>query len=233
MWRPRVLTAVIALLSWLSLVGYVHAQDGGGTLLGASSEQIAQRAIEYTYLRFRVLSGTPVVLLSRPVLASELPSLGLGSVPYPDNNPPLHLVILRGDFDVRGVLPGWDLPPAQSRVQYVGYVFDLRAGVPTLYLTSYQGGLFKRALNDPSLPDEPVASPRAVPPPGAPPRVREPVLPPPQLPEGSPLPGVVVAPTRLAPVSPIGVPIVPEAGTAWLLLGGLLSLAGLAVWRHR
>lgn len=134
-------------------------------LVGASAQDVAQRAIEFSRANFRSVNGTPEVKLARPVLASQLPSLGLYGVPYADNDPPLMLVILHGDFDIAGGFPGWDrniTPGRKIQVSHVAYVFDLRLGAPTLIATSPRGGRFRQALNDPSLPLDP--TPVAAPP---------------------------------------------------------------------
>ncbi|HEX2172234.1 MAG TPA: hypothetical protein VHL09_07295 [Dehalococcoidia bacterium] len=66
------------------------------------------------------------------------------------------LVIMKGDFD-RSAAPGSrGLDLSAMKVQYMAYVFELDDGRPIMQLYSPDGRLFKRALNDPSLPDHPV-----------------------------------------------------------------------------
>ncbi len=68
---------------------------------------------------------------------------------------PMYLVILKGDFAGRNLL----VVPTDDRelhVQYVGYIFDLSAGVPgdvIFTILSQDGAAFKQALGDPRLPD--------------------------------------------------------------------------------
>jgi hypothetical protein len=76
------------------------------------------------------------------------------------------LVVLEGDFDASRAQKG------TGRVQYIGWIFDLEKGLPTIARYSADGRGFGRALNDPKLGDEPrppgppPASPQTQPPPG-------------------------------------------------------------------
>jgi hypothetical protein len=110
---------------------------------------MGQVAKEYTASTFNIVSGTPVVLLTRPVTKEELPRLGLPEIAFGGETPPLHLVALKGDFDVQGLSPSATVP---WRVNYIVYVYDLQAGVPALTLVSPHGGEFRTLLNDSSLP---------------------------------------------------------------------------------
>ncbi len=42
----------------------------------------------------------------------------------------------------------------KAKASYIGYIFDLEIGVPTATLTSKNGGRFRKALNQPNLPDD-------------------------------------------------------------------------------
>ncbi|HEX8218884.1 MAG TPA: hypothetical protein VF914_06685, partial [Chloroflexia bacterium] len=56
----------------------------------ASANDIAQVAINLTQAKYPSLSGTPKVLLTRPVTLAELPALGLGSYQFGSiEEPPL------------------------------------------------------------------------------------------------------------------------------------------------
>jgi hypothetical protein len=93
---------------------------------------------------------------------ADLPALGLTEIGFAGDVPPLMLVIVHGDIDITQTQTASLVVPAmrRPRVKYIAYVFDLRAGVPTLMETSIRGGKFRRALNDPSLPDDiPLVSP--------------------------------------------------------------------------
>src|SRR5262249_11816631 len=113
-------------------------------------------AIDFASSRFRRVTDRTEVAMSRPVLSSELGNLGIGSLGWPDNDPPLHLVILHGDFDVHGAFSGWrSADNSKMAASHVAFVFDLRAGAPALVQTSRRGGRFRRGLGDQSLADDP------------------------------------------------------------------------------
>ncbi len=125
------------------------------SLIDASPAEVGQYAIAYTAANFPILSGAPEAILARPILASELPGLGLVDLGYRDNDPPLMLVIVRGSFDRGGSVvqsPLFDTPDYHLLIHYIAYVIDLRAGIPTSISTDTDGSAFRLALNDPSLP---------------------------------------------------------------------------------
>lgn len=132
------------------------------SLEGATQDEIARYAVDYARAQFGVVSGTPRVRLVRSVTTADLPALGLGGVSFTAEEPPLALVILAGDFDVSSMrgLGRSDPAVAHTRVEYVGYLFDLRSGIAALTATSPKGGRFRIALDDPSLPDD---QPKVVP----------------------------------------------------------------------
>ena len=128
----------------------ISAQTEGGGLGDATDADMEQAAIDFTNLRFNELSGSPKARLVRSVTVDDLPSLGLPRINFAAQDPPLKLVILEGDFDVSDMRGG----PVHKQVKYLAYVFDLRAGVPALIATSVNGGRFRDALSDPTLPDD-------------------------------------------------------------------------------
>jgi len=141
--------------------------------LNVSGAQVVRLALDYTAARFVALGEAPEVVVSHPVLASELPELGLIDSRWPDNEPPLYLVIVRGDFGLnpwisRDAYQRNDPMLAGSRARYLAYVMDLQAGRPLQWTASRLGGALRSALNDPTLPDDTLAGPRglvSVPPP--------------------------------------------------------------------
>ncbi len=161
---PNVLAALglIALLSIFT----INTQAGGGgfkvrPLTGASAEEVGQVAVQYTQDKYPSKAGTPQVVLARLVQAADLPALGLGSIDFASiEEPPLALVIVKGDFDVSR-MPGLIRASAKMTRQahYIGYVFDLWAGTPALTITSPQGSSFRNVLNDPSIPVDPLDAP--------------------------------------------------------------------------
>jgi hypothetical protein len=131
----------------------VSAQPQGGThsLVNASMQDVKEAALKYTQTRFQVLSEQVTVPLARTVIKEDLPLSGLPEDDFGGEDPPLALVVLKGEFDVRNLGRGAasDTP---FNVKFIAYVFDLKAGVPTLILASADGSMFRELLNDPSLP---------------------------------------------------------------------------------
>ena len=122
-------------------------------------DPFAQRALADTRERVAIRSGTPTVRLSRPVTAADLRALGIGDWRFaPGCAPPLHLVILHGDFDVRPSQPASLAPGARIPARFVAYVYDADAAEQIALLSDPSGARFKRALGDPDLPD-PTAAP--------------------------------------------------------------------------
>lgn len=123
-------------------------------LTGASLDQVKEVALDYTKKRFGIQGVTPEIILARPVTFAELPSLGLTGINPSGREIPLMLVILKGDIDVTNLRSRLPASYRHTRVQYVAYVFDLLAGMPTLIQTSHRGGAFRRVLNNPNLPED-------------------------------------------------------------------------------
>jgi hypothetical protein len=152
--------AVLALVVGAIIIGHASAQDPDRTLVGASPKAIGERGVLIARSRFRT-SGNPVVLLSHPLTSSaDLPPLGIDPPSFVCAEPPLALVILRGNFDINGAFPGGRLAQTADRyplTHFVAFVMDLRAGLPAVMEFGVTGGKFRRALNDPTLPEEPKA----------------------------------------------------------------------------
>jgi len=170
--RYRVLVGIVTLL--LCVVTFaISAHAGGGgfkahPLAGSSPEELGHVALQYTQGMYPSLSGTSQVVLVRPVTTKEVGTLGLGYLDFASiETPPLMLVIIKGDFDTSNTLASiYPSTKSKWRSQYIGYVFDMWAGVPSLTITSPQGGAFRKVLNDPTLPAKPPGdNPASVPPP--------------------------------------------------------------------
>lgn len=73
--------------------------------VNSSPNEVAQYALNYTYARAKVVNGTSQVVLARRVIAEELPKLEFEEFPTIDKDRPLMLVILKGDFEVKAILP--------------------------------------------------------------------------------------------------------------------------------
>ncbi len=142
----------------------------------ASPEEVGQAAIAFAFEERRVISGTPQVLLARSVTLQEVGNLGLGQSSFGSSEqPPLMLVILKGDFNKEVSFGGYQRSelcllikgrpsscPAPKHYQYIGYVYDLWASAPTIFMQSKDGSIFRQALNDPSLPTDetPLSTPQ-------------------------------------------------------------------------
>ncbi|OKH26417.1 hypothetical protein [Chroogloeocystis siderophila] len=133
------------------------------SLTNASPQEVQQAAINYTLANsseFTVRSGAIKTVFTRPITFAEFPSIGLGEVNFIGEEPPMMLVVVKGDFDTTDFVPSFSnesQPTLKERIKakYIAYVFDLRAGRPTLTTTALTGGYFRKVLNDSSLPDEP------------------------------------------------------------------------------
>ncbi|GJD20444.1 hypothetical protein RIVM261_054000 [Rivularia sp. IAM M-261] len=125
------------------------------SLVNASHIEVGKAAIGYTKARFTILSGAPTVAFTRSITKAKVPSTGLGKINFIGGEPPLMLVVVKGDFDVSSPATARfsDLKP-RTQTKYIVYIFDLRAGIPCLTSTGATGEYFRRVLNDASLPDE-------------------------------------------------------------------------------
>lgn len=129
-----------------------------------TADVVAQRVLAFTRENVKIRSGEPVVVLSRPVTPSELSQLGLGTWNFaPGCVPRLWLVIVKGDLDLRGLMPA-ALPPDRGiPVKYIAYTYDLNLDEIIGYIGDPDGAQVKQALGDPTLPD---ADPSTLPNPG-------------------------------------------------------------------
>jgi hypothetical protein len=123
-------------------------QYGAKTLVGATPDQIGQYAIEYAQHQLRA-TGELQVMLSRPIADEDRPVLGLGCPPSKTiiEDTPQSLVILKGDFDINGVMRG-DAGGFPWHFKYVAYIFDDWSASDTAFVFSRNGGRFRLALND-------------------------------------------------------------------------------------
>jgi hypothetical protein len=122
-------------------------------LTSASETEIRQAAVNYTIdhsCQFKILSGTPEAIFARPIKAAEIPSTGFGEFEFMGKEPPLMLVVLKGNFDISGFQSS---NPRRS-TKYTAFIFDLQAGTPIFSATGLTGKYFRNALNDSTLPDD-------------------------------------------------------------------------------
>lgn len=149
-------TAVVAPAT--SAQGTSRFVYGSKNIVGASDAELTYFVRDWANHQLKP-TGEPEVLFAKSVSYDEIPALGLGCPPNfgTIEEPPLMVAIVRGEFDYRGAAPGFEqLPrPIPGKKRYVMYIFDEWAGVPAAILTSEDGALVKKALNDPTLPDAP------------------------------------------------------------------------------
>lgn len=122
-------------------------------LAGASPQKIAEYVIREIAPGYVGPQGPMEIMLARPVTRTEVPQLGLGCLPdnVASEEPPYVLVILRGDFTLSGI-PGAE-PSLGALHHYVSLIMDVWAAKPSLIIASKDGGRFRTALGDPSLPE--------------------------------------------------------------------------------
>jgi hypothetical protein len=139
-------------------MGATHIRYRPGNFVGLSTTQIADRALQLLRGQQMDLTGEAQVLLVRPVTREDVVALGLNCIPDSPTieQPPLVLVIYHGDFAISH-LPGTN-NIKDGGVHYLAYIFDVWAGEVTAWETSANGGRFRLALNDPSLPAEQMGS---------------------------------------------------------------------------
>ncbi|MFS0513609.1 hypothetical protein ACEYW6_02645 [Nostoc sp. UIC 10607] len=127
-------------------------------LTSASEKEIRQAAVNYTLAnscRFKILSGTPEAIFARSIKAAEIPSTGFGEFEFMGKEPPLMLVVVKGNFDISGSTSGsFQSSNPRRSTKYTAYIFDLQAGTPIFSATGLAGKYFRNALNDSTLPDD-------------------------------------------------------------------------------
>jgi len=124
-------------------------------LVGASPQEVGHYAQQYAQAELSQDGSTtiPQVLLSRPIVPAEMASLGMGCIYFGTiEEPPLMLVILKGDFDLRGVPGGGMAGPSQ--VEYMGLTFDIWSARVTHFVSSPKGGFFQGLLNDSTIQED-------------------------------------------------------------------------------
>jgi hypothetical protein len=121
-------------------------------LVNASPEILAQAGLEQASYCSR---ETPQVLLARRVTAADLKTMEIDTS-NPQDVTPLGLVILKGNFDESECNKHFVSTDTGSK--YLCYIFDLQRGLSSATIFSKDGSFFKKALNDPTLPDTPTDS---------------------------------------------------------------------------
>lgn len=135
------------------------------TLTASSPSDFADLAQDHVRV-FHMMDGTPQVLASRYVTASELPCFGLSPIYVQQANEALVLVILKGDFTLSDRPAPLIITP--SGFHYLAYVYYVRDHGWTASTASRTGLEFRRAIGDAAvetdgtpLPPLPVCTPAA------------------------------------------------------------------------
>jgi hypothetical protein len=122
-------------------------------LKDVDDETISVSALKHLKAWDAVLNVETKPALVQTVTANDLASLGLGDYPSFAHKS-LVLVIFKGDFNLNK-FPGSRGPEAKDRkAKYVAEVLDLDTGDVLLTMSSPNGGAFRKALNDPNLPED-------------------------------------------------------------------------------
>lgn len=123
-------------------------------LEGKSLQQIADYVVREVAPNLLGSHGPMQVRLVRPITREEVPQLGLGCLADISGieEPPYILVILQGDFDLRGIPRPEPLAPGTG-YQYSTLIIDVWAAEATAIRNSRNGAHFRQILNDPSLPE--------------------------------------------------------------------------------
>jgi len=131
--------------------GTVHS------LVGATDYQVGRFAEQYAVAQRMMRSGVPEAVLVRSVRQEELGTIGVicPGVPATFEEPPLRLVILKGDFDFNQAnLPGTTAQHVYQPAKYVAYVFDEWAASPAFLNGSVKGGLYRAILPSADIADD-------------------------------------------------------------------------------
>jgi hypothetical protein len=177
-----VVATLLGMLTLSSAEGVSAAGIPFQTRLLTSDSLVSVGAYALSYARtyYRFFGADPQVRLVRPVTRADLEALGFGQVALRSDTS-YDLVILKGEFDLRGAGPG--TRGLTCHYAYVGLVFNLRDGYPPFKVYSRNGWAFRIALHDMSMgPNYACGSPTSAP---------------------TPAGGV------MASVAPVGMPAVP------------------------
>lgn len=157
-WAVLLMGALVALALFVNAskvsIGQASSYNyGARNLIGATPQEISRFAQQYAEHNLKLRGGTAQVLLNRSVKRQDLATLGIGCLPSSSTieDPPLVLVILKGEFDF-GSMPGSQVAGG-APYTYIAYVFDTWSAQPTFLLGSRNGAQFRTALNDPTLPE--------------------------------------------------------------------------------
>lgn len=143
-------------------------QAAGQEMIAPGMERTAAAAVAYLRQREAIVSGDTVVRYAQPATPRTIRALQLNIGNWdPACERPMSLVILEGDFDGRNLFVSPGTADAKRPGRFVGLVFDRASGDPgdiAVTILSVDGGAFRTALNDLSLPASDMVAPEPVPP---------------------------------------------------------------------
>jgi|SRR5581483_8653605 len=159
--RTKILIGIfVTLIIGIALAAYLRPQlvkaecgRSNRSMVNVSSAEMGTIAIGMACRDF-AFTADPNVILSRTLLPSDLPSLYLDAEDICSGHK-LDLVILKGAFHYTNAVHA-----TESDYSYVAYVIDREEGIDIMMATSKNGGPFRKLLNDPSLPDDPIIVPK-------------------------------------------------------------------------
>lgn len=159
---PAALGLLVVTLVAIALAGGASAEPTfrAVRLSPNAPDGVAKAALSYTRAYMRVLSGVPEVVYVGPVNSAGLPGVGLQEMDSPN---PLVLAIVKADVDIAGAFP-MSVIDADTRYNYVCYVFDCETGLPMQIYAERNGDVLRRVLN----PAERLNPPKPPPPEGNP-----------------------------------------------------------------
>ncbi len=137
-------------------------------LIAPGMEQTTTSAVAYLRQREAIVGGEPVVRYAQPVTPRSIRAMQLNIGNWdPACERPMSLVILEGEFDGRNLFISPGTGAMRKPGRFVGLVFDRAAGEPgdiAFTILSIDGGVFRTALDDQSLPPSDMVAPAPVPP---------------------------------------------------------------------
>lgn len=152
---------VVSLIAALNVAHFIGGNGGyvygnAVDLQKVSPEQLKTYSLQYAKQHFNPIDASTQVVLEKSVTSEELVNLGLDAVnPGLIDQPPYVLVVFRGNFDITSNNVQFKYAPADLKKpwKYASVVFDLRSSEPASQIISPDGTIFRKVLNDPSLPE--------------------------------------------------------------------------------
>ena len=175
--RSRLLAVLVAVGMIVAGCGVADVEQGNGMqpvattatdFIAPGMERTTSSAVAYLRQREAIVGGEPVVRYAQPATPRSIRAMQLNIGNWaPACERPMSLVILEGEFDGRNLFISPGVDAARKPGRFVGLVFDRAAGEPgdiAFTILSLDGGAFRTALGDQSLPPSDMLAPASVPP---------------------------------------------------------------------